>query len=108
MYLFTWESPAMAGALGACHALEIPFVFGNLDIPTMDRFAGAGPDARRLSEQMSEAWIAFARTGDPHHAGIPRWPTYDTARRATLEFGPQTRVIDAPFDEERRVWEPSG
>jgi para-nitrobenzyl esterase len=64
-YLFEWESPAMGGALGSCHALEIPFVFGNLAAPTMDRFAGSGPAADRLSQQMMDAWIAFARTGDP-------------------------------------------
>ncbi len=105
MYLFTWESPAMGGALGACHALEIPFVFGNLTMPTMDRFAGAGPAAERLSEQMSDAWIAFARNGDPNHSAIPDWPTYDGSRRATMEFGPQTQVRDAPYDEERRIWQ---
>jgi para-nitrobenzyl esterase len=106
MYLFTWESPAMGGALGACHALEIPFVFGNLDLPTMDRFAGSGSPAQRLSEQMSGAWIAFARTGDPNHDGLPDWPTYEMSRRATMELGPQTVVRDAPYDDERRVWPP--
>jgi para-nitrobenzyl esterase len=108
MYLFTWESPAMTGALGACHALEIPFVFGTLDAPAMDRFAGAGSQAERLSEQMGDAWVAFARTGNPNHAGIPDWPTYDASRRATMEFGPHTLVQDAPYDEERRVWDPAG
>jgi para-nitrobenzyl esterase len=108
MYLFTWESPAMGGALGACHALEIPFVFGNLDLPTIDRFAGSGPDAQRLSEQMTDAWVSFARTGAPSHAGIPEWPTYDGSRRATMEFGPQTRVVEAPYDTERRVWDRVG
>ncbi|HWB66290.1 MAG TPA: carboxylesterase/lipase family protein [Mycobacteriales bacterium] len=104
MYLFTWQSPAMRGALGACHALEIPFVFGTLGAPAMDRFAGSGPEAERLSEQMRDAWLEFARTGDPNHAGIPAWPTYDATRRATMEFGLQTRVLDAPYDEERTVW----
>jgi para-nitrobenzyl esterase len=104
MYLFTWESPAMGGALGSCHALEIPFVFGNLGLPTMDRFAGTGPDAERLSDQMSDAWIAFARSGNPNHPGIPNWPTYDGSRRPTMEFGPQTQLVEAPYDDERQVW----
>jgi para-nitrobenzyl esterase len=108
MYLFTWESPAMGGALGACHALEIPFVFGNLDLETMDRFAGSGPAAQRLSDQMADAWVSFARTGDPNHSGIPDWPTYDRSRRATMEFGAVTVTVDAPYDEERRFWEPAG
>jgi para-nitrobenzyl esterase len=104
MYLFTWESPAMRGALGACHALEIPFVFGTLDVTTMNRFAGSGPAAEQLSAQMTDAWIAFARTGNPNHDGIPDWPTYETGRRATMDFGPQTQVVDAPYEAERLVW----
>jgi para-nitrobenzyl esterase len=94
----------MRGALGSCHALEIPFVFGTLGTPAMDRFAGTGPDAQRLSDQMCDAWAAFARTGDPSHPGIPAWPTYDSGRRATMEFGPQTQLVDAPADAERRLW----
>jgi para-nitrobenzyl esterase len=104
-YLFTWESPAMHGALGACHALEIPFVFGTLAEPGIDRFAGSGPAADRLSVEMMDAWLAFARTGDPSHAGIDPWPAYEAGRRATMVFGPQTGVENAPRDEERRLWE---
>jgi para-nitrobenzyl esterase len=104
-YLFTWESPAMDGALGACHALEIPFVFGNLSAPRMDRFAGAGPAAAALSETMMDAWLAFVRSGDPSTPRLGQWPAYDGARRATMVFGTDTHVEDAPYDEERRVWE---
>jgi len=97
-YLFRWESPAMHGALGACHALEIPFVFGTLSSPGIDQFAGTGQAAEDLSELMMDAWLAFARTGDPG------WPAYDAARRATMVFGAGSRVEDAPLDEERAVW----
>ena len=103
-YLFDWESPAMDGALGACHALEIPFVLGNLDAPGIDRFAGSGPAASALSEQMMDAWLAFARTGDPRHPGIPDWPAYDADHRPTMVFGRDTRVEEAPMDTERAVW----
>jgi para-nitrobenzyl esterase len=104
-YLFDWESPAMGGALGACHALEIPFVFGNLAVPTMDRFAGSGPAAEQLSEQMMDAWIGFARRGDPSPPGAGAWPAYDDNARATMIFGPKTHVEHAPYEEERRTWE---
>jgi para-nitrobenzyl esterase len=100
-YLFTWESPAMHGALGSCHALELPFVFGKLDSPGLDRFAGTGPAAEALSEQMMDAWLAFARTSDPG------WPSYEATRRATMVFGTESRVQNGPFDEERALWEPS-
>ncbi len=104
-YLFTWESPAMGGALGACHALEVPFVLGTLDAPGMDRFAGTGPRAAELRDRMMDAWVAFARCGDPSHPGVGAWPCYDADRRSTLVFGPDVEVVDAPFEEERQLWE---
>lgn len=104
-YLFCWESPARRGALGACHALELPFMFGTLDAPTMDRFAGKGPDAQRLSTRMMDAWLAFARSGDPNGGDLPRWDPYDAKRRATLVFDRECALEDAPLDAERRAWE---
>jgi para-nitrobenzyl esterase len=105
LYLFCWESPARRGALGACHALELAFVFGTLDAPTQDRFAGSGPDAERLAHQMMDSWIAFARTGDPGHSGIGSWPAYEAGQRSTLVFDRTSEVISAPFDEERAAWD---
>ncbi|HSR22178.1 MAG TPA: carboxylesterase family protein, partial [Candidatus Eisenbacteria bacterium] len=52
MYLFTWRSPALDGALGSCHALEIPFVWNVLSIPGSDAFTGAGPEAQPLADEM--------------------------------------------------------
>lgn len=106
MYLFTRESPAMRGALGACHALELPFMFGTLDSPGMDRFAGAGPDAEKLSGLMMDAWASFARTGSPGWPGqaSPEWPTYNGQDRATMVFGSDAHVENSPFDRERAVW----
>jgi para-nitrobenzyl esterase len=97
-YLFTWESPAMHGALGSCHALELPFVFGTLNAPGLDRLVGTGPAADALSGQMMDSWLAFARTDDPG------WPAYDATRRATMVFGVQSAVQNAPLDEERVLW----
>ncbi len=105
MYLFTWESPARRGALGSCHALELPFMWGTLDAPTMDRFAGTGPDAEALSRAMMDAWLAFARGGDPGHRELPAWPRYDTERRATLVFDRKSELAHAPLDAERAVWD---
>jgi para-nitrobenzyl esterase len=104
-YFFTWSSPARRGTLGACHALELPFVFGTLDAPTMDRFAGKGPEAEALSAQMMDAWIAFARSGEPGHATLPSWPAYDAAKRATLVFDRDCELTHAPLDAERAAWD---
>jgi len=105
MYLFTYESPARRGALGACHALELPFVFGTLDAPTQDKFAGKGPAVDTLSANMMDAWIRFAHTGDPSHTGIGAWNAYDASERATMIFGRDSRLERAPFEDERKAWD---
>jgi para-nitrobenzyl esterase len=107
VYRFDWESPALGGSLGACHGVEIAFVFGVLDKPGVDFLSGKGPEADRLSETAMDAWLAFARGGDPSHAGLPgaRWPRYDPERRATLVFGRACEVQYDPAERERRAWE---
>ena len=99
-YLFKWKSPMMGGALGACHALEIGFVFGNLD----DRFCGSGPDARALSRKMQDAWFAFVRTGDPSCESLGRWEPY-CGNRTTMIFDRECRIEQAPYEEERAIWD---
>ena len=106
-YLFTWPSPSWGGALGACHALELPFVFGTLDDSRLVRdFAGAArPGARELAERMQDAWISFARTGNPAHPGLGDWPAYDARRRATMVLDRECRLEDAPREPERAFWD---
>ncbi len=73
-YEFAWPSPAMGGMLGACHALELPFVFDTHDVPGTAVFTGEGAAVDRLTRAMQDAWIAFARTGNPNHDGLAAWP----------------------------------
>ena len=105
MYLFTFESPARRGALGACHALELAFMFGTLDAPTQDKFAGKGPVVDRLSSNMMDAWINFTRGGNPSHPGIGTWSAYDATDRATMIFGRESKLERAPFEDERKAWD---
>jgi para-nitrobenzyl esterase len=86
--------------LKAAHAAEIPFVFSNA---TADPNARSG--AREVEDAMSDAWIAFARTGSPNHAGMAAWPTYDARTRAVMVFDAKTAVINDPRASERTVWE---
>jgi para-nitrobenzyl esterase len=106
-YQFNWESPSLGGALGACHAIDLPFVFGVLDKEGAELFAGGGPEARQLSERVMDAWISFAREGDPGHAGLPRghWKAYESARRATMILGRECGLELAPGDRERQAWD---
>ncbi|GGJ11950.1 carboxylesterase [Alicyclobacillus cellulosilyticus] len=107
MYRFDWASPVLEGRLGACHAMEIPFVFHNLQQAGVERFTGDSPARQPIADQMHQAWVAFAKTGDPNHPGGPAWPAYDLSRRALLAFGPETHVEEDPYGPERVVWRPA-
>jgi len=63
------------------------------------------PETQALSEKMMDAWIAFARDGNPNHENIPEWPAYDAENRATMVFGEHCEVVNAPFDKERAAWD---
>jgi para-nitrobenzyl esterase len=104
-YLFSWKSRAFGGRLGATHALEIPFAFGNLDKPGVDAFLGPGDPPSALAERMHAAWIAFVREGDPSCDALPEWPGYEPARRAVMEFGEPTRLLGDPGAAERTLFE---
>lgn len=84
MYLFTWESPVLDGALRSTHCMEIPFVFANAKIHAS--MTGGGAQAETLAGRMSDAWIAFARTGNPNTPSLPHWPAYTPDQRATMFF----------------------
>ena len=99
-YLFTWKSPSLGGLMGACHALEIGFVFGTHD----PEFCGQGSDANGLSTAMQDGWLSFARTGDPSCRSLGNWPVYGE-KRQTMLLGSECRVVDAPYEEERKAWE---
>ena len=104
-YLFTWRPPALRRTVGACHALDVPFIFGLAHSPVTRTLAGLGGSATRLSRRMQHAWIHFARTGHPGHARLPDWESYDSASRATMVFGRQCYLADAPLEPERALWE---
>ena len=104
-YLFTWRSPMMGGLVGACHALELGFMFGSYSHPEMATFSGSGPSADALSERMMDAWLAFARSGDPSTRSSGPWAPYTGADRATAIFGERCEIARAPYDEERRAWD---
>jgi para-nitrobenzyl esterase len=99
MYRFEYYSPVREGRLKSMHCMEIPFVFDNLAAGSV--YTGAGPAAQRLADQMSAAWVAFARTGTPNHRGIPQWTAFNANQRPTLVFGPETRLVNDPGREQR-------
>jgi para-nitrobenzyl esterase len=98
LYYFRWETPFERGRYKAPHTIEIPFVFHNLEASPWTRgVAGAAA----LADQVSDAWLAFARSGDPNTRGLPRWPPFDAARRATMVFDTTSAAADDPLREQR-------
>jgi para-nitrobenzyl esterase len=108
MYLFAWETPVQDGRLGSPHAGELPFVFGNLDANGVSELIGKDPERQAerqvLVEAVQGAWIAFARTGNPSHPGLPPWPAYEPQNRHTLVFDRLCEVQTDPLGTERSVW----
>ncbi len=102
-YLFTWRPPALRRTLGACHALDLPFIFGLTGHPAARAFTGFAGSASRLSTRMQQAWISFAHTGYPGHERLPSWDPYDGRARATMIFGRECSIADAPLDSERQL-----
>jgi len=99
MYNFAWNSPVLDGKLKSMHTMEIPFVFDQID--GAKAMTGNGPDAYALAEKMAGAWAAFARTGNPSHKGLPKWPAFEASKRATMIFNNESKVVNDPNHEER-------
>ena len=100
-YYFQWYSPVRDGALRAMHTMDIPFVFENYEMAAVE--VGSGPELKPLGDRMAGAWVAFAQTGNPSHALIPRWPAYDTTTRATMVINNDWSVVNDPYGEEKAV-----
>ena len=101
MYLFAWETPPDPKML-AHHALEITFAFDNTTrVPGP---SGGGPKPAALAGKMSDAWIAFARTGNPNTSKLPQWATYNAQNRPTMVFNDECRVANDPGGAERHLW----
>lgn len=101
LYWFTRRSPVLDGRPGAYHNAELPFVFDNVDRCAPQ--TGGGPAARALAARVADAWIAFARTGDPNHAGLPHWPAFDPATVPTMILDETCRMASDPDGPERAL-----
>ncbi len=108
MYRLDWPSPGADGRLGATHGLDIPFVWGLLDIPGVELFTGTAPGRHQLAQAMGAAWLNFAATGDPSTPLLPDWPRYRPPRRATMILDAECRVVDDPDAAGRQIWDGIG
>ena len=100
-FWFTWQTPVLDGRPRAFHCSELPFVFNNTDRAAA--MTGGGPEARDLGGRVSDAWIAFARRGDPNHSGLPKWPAFTPREGAVMIFDNKCEVRMNPDGEARRA-----
>lgn len=102
MYRLDWQTPVEGGRLKTPHALDIAFVFDNVARSTS--FTGPETkDTQRMADLMADAWIAFARNGNPATAALPQWPSYDLQKRATMIFDLKPEVVNDPDKAEREL-----
>lgn len=98
MYLFGWESPVDGGKWKSPHSVEHAMVFDN--VAKSASMVGTGPDAQKVANAVSSAWVRFARTGDPG------WAAYTPQTRTTMVFDVESKVVDDPDADVRRLFEP--
>ncbi len=106
-YSFDWDDYLMGKHLGAFHGLEIPLVFGNIELErdSLRLVFGrkkATENARALSEDMMNYWTNFARTGDPNGPGLSEWPIYNTKTRERIHLDTTVRARPLTEDEIKR------
>jgi para-nitrobenzyl esterase len=100
-YYFTWESPVQGGRLHSPHTIDVPFVFDNVKISA--KITGGGAAAMALADKVSDAWVAFARTGNPNTPKLPQWKPFSIPERATMVFNNESKLVNDPIREQRLV-----
>jgi para-nitrobenzyl esterase len=101
MYRLDWQTPIMNGVMRSPHGLDVPLVFDNVDKKL--GVLGTGPEPAKIAPVMSQAWINFARSGNPSQRHLA-WPGYDTISRKTMIFDVSSHVVSDPDGEARVFW----
>jgi len=107
VYRFDWRSSFLGGLMGSCHALDIGFTFGTHNKGLAGAFFGTGAEAEALARDMMEAWVAFARSGNPSTPSTGIWPRYDATTRPTMILGDGApHIVQQPNEARLRAWDP--
>ncbi len=109
VYEFALKSTALGGKLGACHAMDIPFGFGNLHQPGVAEFIGtdeSGQAGRELTQQACfEAWSSFVRGDEPASRRLPAWPPYTSAERPIMTISGEPGAQPDPYRDRLEFWD---
>ena len=102
-YQVDFRAPTDGGIHGAPHTIDIPLAFHNVQVPYV--YMADTPQARRMADIMSDAFIAFARTGSPQTAALPEWKGYSLANRETMVMDLTPELVNDPRGAERKLFE---
>ena len=91
---FDYNAPLFGGRIRAFHCSDICYWFRNTDL--MVTHTGGGAEPRKVSDQLSNALLAFMRTGNPNCPEIPQWPAYTPEEGPTMIFDVKSEVRNAP------------
>jgi para-nitrobenzyl esterase len=105
LYWFQWQTPILDGRPMAFHCSELSFCFYNTD--RCETMTGGGPRARALGSLVADAWLHFARNGDPNHPGLPHWPAFND-KAPTMIFNDHCQMKNDPDGPERRLMDALG
>ncbi len=98
VYMYYWKVPSRIRFRGACHAVELAYVFGNLQETIYTGKVGR----KDISDMVQRMWVNFAKTGNP--STVPyRWSKYGRQYRATMIIDRNTHVEMSPLDRQRRM-----
>lgn len=101
VYQLDFPSRRSNGRAGAWHTSDIPLMLDNVEA---EGSGASGPEGQAMSDRMADALLAFARTGDPNHPGLPRWTPYSLERRETMVLDRTSRMENDPRGDERRFF----
>lgn len=101
VYNYYWTMPGENETLGACHAIELTYVFNN---PQVTIYNGSVYN-RELADTVQDMWVNFARMGNPGTETIT-WQPYNSQTRMTMVLGEDIRMESGLKDEQRKLVEP--
>lgn len=100
LYELRAEAPGSGGVFGACHALDVPLVFGDPGSLGVALIGDQPPEEfRALGDLMRSEWLRFAECGEPG------WPVYGTERRTTRVYDLQPDIAPYPEEASMHLWE---
>lgn len=103
LYLFNWNTPVDGGKWRSPHALEIGFVFDNVE--NSESMSGVGEEQQRIADIMADTWISFARDGDPNNARIPEWKPYNKSTRPVMVFDLSPELVSDARGAQRALFD---